>query len=56
MEREVQTDPLPAFQQPVTNSFAVLNRNINIQQSKINIAETVMLENKRLLALKMQHF
>ena len=53
---EVQTDPLPAFQQPATNSFSVLNRNINIQQSKINIAETVMLENKRLLALKMQHF
>ena len=53
---EVQIDPLPDVQQPVTNSFAVLNRNINSQQSKINIAETLIQENKRLLALRMQNF
>ena len=53
---EVQIDPLPVVQQPVTNSFAVLNRNINSQQSKINIAETLIQENKRLLALRMQNF
>ena len=53
---EVQIDPLPVVQQTVTNSFAVLNRNINSQQSKISIAETLIQENKRLLALRMQNF
>ena len=53
---EVQVDPLPVVQQPVTNSFAVLNRNINSQQSKINIAETLIQENKRLLALGILNF
>ena len=53
---EVQIDPFPIVQQLLTNSFAVLNRNINSQQSKISIAETLIQENKRLLALRMQNF